>query len=224
MPSTIAIDGPGAAGKSAVGGRVAHRLGYRFVDTGSMYRALTWLTLQRGVDPQDEETVAELAAATSMEVTTGSPSAPEQCRIGVNGLDATPHLRSPEVEGAVSWVSRVPRVRQVMVGIQRGLAAEGEVVMAGRDIGTVVLPEADLKVYLDASTEVRARRRHEELTLEGQSISLQSVHEELLRRDAIDSSRKTSPLKPAADAVVIDTNDLTLEEVVERVLSLIRCR
>lgn len=224
VPAIIAIDGPGAAGKSAVGSRLARRLRYRFVDTGSMYRALTWLALRKGVDPQDEEAVAELAAATSMQVEMGSPSAPDECTVRVNGLDATAHLRSPEVEAAVSWVSRVARARRVMVEVQRRLAGEGRVVMAGRDIGTVVLLEADLKVYLDASPEVRARRRHEELAALGQPASLEGIRQDLARRDDIDSSRETSPLKPAADATIIDTNDLTLDEVVQQVLSLTRCR
>lgn len=224
LPATIAIDGPAAAGKSAIGSRLARRLGYRFIDTGSMYRALTWLALRKGVDPQDEKAVAELAAATSMQMETGARSAPDECGVRVDGLDATPHLRSPEVEAAVSWVSRVARARRVMVEAQRHLAEEGRVVMAGRDIGTVVLPEADLKVYLDASPEVRARRRHEELTALGQAASLEGIRRDLTRRDAIDSRRKASPLKPAADATIIDTNDLTLDEVVGRVLSLIRCR
>ncbi len=189
-----------------------------------MYRALTWLALRKGVDPQDEEAVAELAATTTMQVEMGPPSAPDECGVRVDGLDATPHLRSPEVEAAVSWVSRAPRARRVMVEMQRHLAGEGQVVMAGRDIGTVVLPEAELKVYLDASPEVRARRRHEELTALGQVASLEGIRKDLARRDAIDSRRKASPLRPAADATIIDTNDLTLDEVVGRVLSLMRCR
>lgn len=202
---------------------MARALGYRFLDTGSMYRALAWLVVRQGIDPRDEEAVASLAAAATMEVESGPTGSPEQSIILVDGLDATPYLRSPEVEAAVSWVSSVPRAREVMVELQRRLAGGGGVVVAGRDIGTVVLPDADLKVYLDASTEVRASRRQSELASMGESFDPESVLRELVRRDAIDSTRDASPLRPAADAVVIDTDGLTLDEVVDRVLSLVRC-
>jgi cytidylate kinase len=208
---------------------VARRLGYLLLDTGDMYRALTWLVLRRRVDPEDEEAVGRLAVQTTMEVIqpppgSGDPRSSERFRVRVDGEDATPYLRMPEVEASVSLVSRVPAVRQELVRIQRRLAQRGPTVMAGRDIGTAVLPNADLKVYLDASREERARRRRRQLGREGPAPSLKSVLEDLERRDAIDSSRSVSPLRPAEDAVIIKTDGLSLEEVVERVLSLVEAR
>jgi len=208
---------------------VARRLGYLFLDTGAMYRALTWLALQRGLDPEDEEAIARLAAETVMEVSqpppgSGDPRGSERCRVCVDGEDATPHLRTPEVEASVSLVSRVPAVRRELVRMQRRLAQRGPTVMAGRDIGTAVLPDADLKVYLDASREERARRRRQQLALRGLAPSFEGVLADLEKRDAIDSSRSVSPLRPAADAVIIKTDGLSLEEVVERVLSLVEAR
>jgi len=200
---------------------VARRLGYLFLDTGAMYRALTWLALRRGLDPEDEEAMARLAAETTMEVSQPPPGSGEHWRVRVDGEDATPHLRTPEVEGSVSLVSRVPAVRKALVRLQRRLAQRGPTVMAGRDIGTAVLPHADLKVYLDASREERARRRRQQVALKGPGPSLESVLADLERRDVIDSSRSVSPLRPAEDAVIINTDGLSLEEVVERVLSLV---
>jgi cytidylate kinase len=200
---------------------VARRLGYLFLDTGAMYRALTWLALRRGLDPEDEEAIARLATETTMEVSEPPPGSGERCRVHVDGEDATSHLRTPEVEASVSLVSRVPAVRKALVRIQRRLAQRGPTVMAGRDIGTAVLPHADLKVYLDASREERARRRRQQLALKEPVPSFESVLADLEKRDAIDSSRSVSPLRPAADAVIINTDGLSLEEVVERVLSLV---
>lgn len=186
-----------------------------------MYRALTWLALRRGLDPEDEEAMARLAADTTMEVSQPPPGSGERSRVHVDGEDATPYLRTPDVEASVSLVSRVPAVRKALVHLQRRLAQRGPTVMAGRDIGTAVLPHADLKVYLDASGEERARRRRQQLALKGPVPSLESVLADLQKRDVIDSSRSVSPLRPAADAVIINTDGLSLEEVVERVLSLV---
>ena len=222
-PGSIAIDGPSAAGKSAVGGRLAGRLGYRFVDTGMMYRALTWLAHERKIDVAHEPALARLAEGVDLTLESGPPDAPEACRVRVDGVDVTDRLRSTEVGMAVSLVSRVPGVREAMVRSQRAMALEGRVVMAGRDIGTVVLPDAPLKIYLDASVGERERRRHEELRAMGRSVTRQQVRDELAHRDAIDSGRAVSPLRPAEDAVVIDTDALSLEEVVERILTLVPC-
>jgi len=216
-PSTIAIDGPVAAGKTAVGAELARRLGYRFLDTGSMYRAFTWFVLQRGIDPDDADALRDAASRVRLTLERNS----ENTRIFVDGEDATPYLTSARVENAVSRVSRVPAVRRAMVDIQRAAATGGGVVMAGRDIGTVVLPDAGLKVYLNASREERARRRQEQMALRGEEASFESVLADLTRRDAIDSNRETSPLRPASDAIVIDSDGLTLEQVVERVISLL---
>ncbi len=212
-----------AAGKSAVGRLVARRLGYRFIDTGLMYRAVTWLALERGVDPNDEEALARLAERADIALEPGPPDAPEAAVVRADGRDVSDRLRSAEVGEAVSLVSRVPGVRTAMVALQPTLAREGGVVMAGRDIGTVVLPDAPLKVYLDASTEERVRRRHEELLATGQDATPEQVREELGLRDAIDSGRDVSPLRPAEDAVVINTDRLSLDEVIERILKLVPC-
>ena len=213
------MDGPAAAGKSTVGRQVAAALGYPFLDTGAMYRAITWTALHRGIDLSDEEALSELAASVRMEIGPPAPGSIEPCTISVDGEDVTARLRQPEVESAVSLVSRVPGVRKALVQAQRELApTKGGVVMAGRDIGTVVLPEADLKVYLDASVEERARRRYQELSALGQEVTVEMVLADLRRRDRIDSQRSESPLQVAADAIVIDTDGLTLDEVVLRVL------
>ncbi|MGB2710014.1 MAG: (d)CMP kinase, partial [Conexibacter sp.] len=222
-PRCIAIDGPVAAGKSAVGAALARKLGYRLVDTGMMYRAVTRLALERNIDPRDEPALGALARDARMTLEAGPPDAPEATRIRVDGLDVTDELRLPDVGMAVSLVSRVPAVREEMVAHQRRLAETGAVVMMGRDIGTVVLPDAPLKVYLDASPEERARRRYEELRAAGRETTLERERDEIAHRDAIDSERAVSPLRPADDAVVIDTNGLSLDEVVERVLALVSC-
>jgi cytidylate kinase len=219
-PRTIAIDGPGASGKSDAGSLVAERLGYRFLDTGAMYRALTWFVLENGVDPADEERLAQIAPQVSMTVGAAPRGSGQHSHVLVEGKDATPFLVRPDVEGAVSLVSRVPAVRRAMVAIQRRIAAEGAIVMAGRDIGTTVLPAAALKVYLDASPEERARRRQRQAAARGEKAILDSVLDDLSRRDAIDSGRETSPLRPAADAVIIKTDGFNLEQVVERIMAL----
>jgi cytidylate kinase len=206
-----------ASGKSAVGSRVARELGYRFVDTGAMYRAVTVAALQQGIDLSDEAALGALAERVSVRVE-ASPSG--RNRVFVDDADVTDRLRTAETGAAVSLVSRVPRVRRAMVQLQRELAAAGGIVMAGRDIGTVVLPDAPLKVYLDASPGERVRRRHEELLAAGQDVAEDAVREELDLRDAIDSQRAASPLRPAEDAVHIDTDHLSLAEVVARILEL----
>jgi cytidylate kinase len=211
-PRAIAIDGPVASGKSAVGGIVARKLGYRFVDTGMMYRAVTWQALERGIDASEQAALVKLAEDVNIEISGD--------RILADGADVTDRLRSQRVGEAVSLVSRVPGVRKAMVERQRELAAEGSIVMAGRDIGTVVLPDAPLKVYLDASPDERVRRRHAELV---GSASAEQVREELALRDAIDTEREASPLRPADDAVIIDTGHLSLEQVVDRILELASC-
>ncbi len=221
IPRVIAIDGPAAAGKSTVGHEIGGRLGYPFLDTGAIYRAMTWAALHGGVDLSDEETLSDLATSLSIEIGPPSPDSIEPSTIFVDGEDVTRSLRQPEVEAAVSLVSRVAGVRQALVRMQRELAGRNAIVMAGRDIGTVVLPKADLKVYLDASLEERARRRFAELSALGLDITEEDVLRDLRRRDRIDSERSVSPLRPAKDAIVLDTDGLTLEEVVQRLAELV---
>ena len=169
---------------------------------------------------EDEEGLVRLAAQVDMKLGPPAAGSSERCTIWVDGEDLTAVLRQPEVEAGVSLVSRVPQVRRALVGVQRRLAGRGRVVMAGRDIGTVVLPRADLKVYLDASPEERARRRQEEMAALGKPFTERDVRQRILRRDAIDSGREDSPLRAAEDAIVINTDGLNQEQVVEKIVAL----
>jgi len=220
-PRVIAVDGSAASGKSTVGRRLAAHLGYPFLDTGVMYRAITHAALQRGADLSDDDALSRLASEARIEVGLPVPGAEGAATITVDGEDVTSKLRGPGVEESVSIVSRVPGVRDALVEKQREIAAGREIVMAGRDIGTVVLPKADLKVYLDASLAERAARRHREFARLGRDVTEEEVMEDIRRRDQIDSQRAVSPLRPAADAVIVDTDGFTLEDVMERVISLV---
>jgi cytidylate kinase len=217
LPSTIAIDGRGATGKSTVGRILAWKLGYSFVDTGEMYRALAWLALHRKIDLTDEAMLSKLATEARIEVARQDGSGYNS--VSVSGYDVTVEIYTPAVEAAVSQVAKVAGVREVLVAEQRRMAEEGKMVMSGRDIGTVVLPQAGLKVFLVASPEERARRRHAEL---GQKTKLtyEDILAELEKRDEIDSQRSLSPLRPASDAKTIDTEGLTPEEVADRIIDL----
>jgi cytidylate kinase len=218
--TAIAIDGPVAAGKSSVGSRVASALNWPFVDTGTMYRAITWYALNQGIDVNDPGSLGALASRVEMRVLPPEPGSDDYATVYVNREDATPFLRSPEVESAVSLVSSVPAVRRSLVELQRQLASHHPVVMAGRDIGTVVLINARLKVYLDASPETRAERRAAELERKGTPRPLEQVLSETLARDQLDSERAASPLRPADDAVHIGTDGVPEQDVVERILEL----
>ncbi|MEW6034222.1 MAG: (d)CMP kinase [Chloroflexota bacterium] len=217
----IAIDGPVAVGKTSVGRLLAQRLGYRFIDTGAMYRALTWKALQLGIDTQDERRLPQLADEVDIEVQsdTGEPNG---YRALVDGRDVALEIRSTEVEATVSLVSRIPEVRRKMVAKQRALAQQGRAVVVGRDIATVVLPQAELKIFLVATPEQRALRRYRELAESGKGADYDAVLRDLQARDGIDSTRGDSPLKPDADSRVIDTTELTLEQVVDRIYALAR--
>ncbi|MBI3977811.1 MAG: (d)CMP kinase [Chloroflexi bacterium] len=221
LRATIAIDGPVAAGKSTVGRLLAERLGYRYVDTGAYYRALTWLALRRGVDPEDEASLADLARSARIQIQ--RPTVPDgrAYTVLVDGQDVTWAIRSPEVEGVVSIVARQPSVRRVLVEQQRELAQAGQVVMVGRDIGTVVLPDAELKIFLSASAEERAARRYCELATRAEPASYRQILEDLRQRDQIDRERAVGPLRPADDAQVVDTDGLSVEQVIDRIQQLI---
>lgn len=219
-PQLIAVDGSAASGKSTIGQQLAAALGYPFLDTGVMYRAITLAAIRRGIDVADTEALSRLAGSVRIEVSLPRPRSGGGSTVTVDGEDVTSALRAPEVEEGVSLVSRVPGVREALVRQQREIAGRQPVVMAGRDIGTVVLPDADLKIYLDASLEERARRRHREFATAGRKASEAAVVADIRRRDRIDSERAVSPLKPAADAVVINTDDISQKEVLERILAL----
>ena len=216
-PRSIAIDGPVASGKTAVGRLVAQRLGWRFLDTGWMYRAVTLAAVDRGIAPSESDAVASLAASVEMSLEAGE----DGDRLKVDGEDVTDHLRDQQVGRSVSVVSAIPGVRSAMVPLQRAIAREGPIVMVGRDIGTVVIPDASAKFFLTASAEVRINRRHQELADRGLDPGYARVAEELMQRDRIDSERDDSPLLPAKDAVLIETDSLNVEQVAERILTLV---
>ena len=221
LPRAIAVDGSAASGKSTVGRRLASTLGYRFLDTGIMYRAVTHAALATGIAVDDASALTSLANGIQLEISLSSPEKPGDERIYVNGDDVTDSIRSPEVEANVSLVSRVAGVRDALVRKQRDIAAQQSIVMAGRDIGTVVLPNADIKVYLDASLEERSRRRHEEFSHTGRGATAAEVMDDIRRRDQIDIEREISPLRPADDAIIIQTDGRRVEDILSQVIHLV---
>jgi len=218
----VAVDGPSGSGKSSVSREVARRLGLRYLDTGAMYRAVTWWMDAQGVDVHDPAAVTALAETPDLAPGTDPTSA----TIAVDGTDVTGPIRSDEVTAAVSAVSAVPAVRARLARIQRSVIAAGGIVVEGRDIGTVVAPEAEVKIYLTASEQARALRRTAEHSAIDQPAAsdVDATRASMLRRDHLDSSRPTSPLRRAADAVEIDATDLSLDEVVETVVQLVLTR
>ena len=220
LPQIIAIDGPAASGKTTLGRNLANHLGYLFFDTGVMYRAVTWMVLVRGIDFHDEEIVTTLASEIQIDVTPPSRNDGRSCDVFADGENITWEIRRPEVEGIVSIVSAYPGVRKELASQQRRIGLRGHVVMVGRDIGTVVLPEADIKIYLDASAEIRARRRFNELVALGKTPNYEQVLAGVKDRDAIDSSRDMSPLKPAEDAIILNSDNLDIKQVLDAVEAL----
>jgi len=219
-PSIIAIDGPAASGKSTLGLRLAQALHYLFFDTGVMYRAITWLVLNRGIDVNDEAAATALAENVPIEVAPASVPDGRTCDVLVAGQDITWQTRLPEVERNVSVISAYRGVRAALSQQQRRIGQRGRVVMVGRDIGTVVLPDADLKIYLDASAEQRAKRRYEEILARGGTADYDEILAKVRERDHIDSTRDVAPLRIADDALVLDSNHLTADEVFEQALAL----
>jgi len=213
---TITIDGPAGAGKSTVGELLARRLGYLYFDTGTMYRALTWAALQRGVDPADAVATTALARALDIQVLAPTVADGRQYTVLVDGEDATAELRLPEIERHVSRAASYPEVREAMRAQQRAIGKRGRVVMVGRDIGNIVMPDAPLKIYLEASLQERARRREAELRARGRDVSLAEVQAEIARRDALDQH----VMAPALDAVVIHSDGLAPADVVEAILGI----
>jgi cytidylate kinase len=216
-PQLVALDGPVAVGKSSVGSLLAKRLGYIFFDTGMIYRAFTWKVLKSGISPEDEQKLCQLANTTKFDFV---PSKEGNLSFLVDGEDVSAKLLSPAIEEVVPLIAKVAGVRQAMVSEQRKLAQRGKVVMAGRDIGTVVLPWAELKIFLTASTDERAKRRYKELLERGQNSSLEAALADLKKRDEIDIHRPISPLRPAEDALTINTENFSLEQVVDKIYTL----
>jgi len=217
IPSIIAIDGPAASGKSTLGLKLAQELGYLFFDTGVMYRAVTWAVLQRQIPITEEEIITSLAEQIQIDVHPPSASDGRTSDLLVENQDVTWEIRRPEVEANVSAVSAYPGVRRALTAQQRRIGQRGKVVMVGRDIGTVVLPEADLKIYLDASVEERARRRSAELRQRGEPADDDKILAAMRERDRIDSTRQVAPLRPAADAMILNSDNLDLDQVLQKV-------
>ncbi len=221
LPNIIAIDGPAASGKSTLGLLLAKELGYLFFDTGIMYRALTLAALQRGLDIEDEAAIGALAETVHIDIEPPSIDDGRDCDVLLDGQDVTWAIRSDEVNAYVSDVSVYAAVRKAMTDQQRRVASSNKVVVVGRDIGTVVTPNADLKIYLDASVEVRAQRRYREMINRGADADFDEVLRSLTNRDRIDSTREIAPLKAAEDAVVINSDGLSIEEVLAKAKELV---
>jgi len=220
-PRTIAIDGPAGAGKSTIGALVAERLGYLFLDTGGMYRAVALAAKRRGIDPDDADRLATLAREARVLIGPPTKRDGRAYTVLLDGDDVTWAIREGDIDRTVSQVARVPAVRDAMVEQQRDLAKRGRLVMVGRDIGTVVLPKADRKIYLTASAAERAKRREEELASRGEVRPRQELLQEILRRDKLDSERAVAPLKAAEDAVVVQTDGLSVGQALDKVLGII---
>ncbi|MBC8279987.1 MAG: (d)CMP kinase [Chloroflexi bacterium] len=211
--SVIAIDGPVAAGKTAVGRELAQTLGFAYLDTGIMYRAITWLALNKGVSVDDEISLGELAHNNPIDLVGDNGN-----QVSVAGNTLGLELRQSSVDQNVSMVSQAGPVRTELVAQQRKIAAQSKIVMIGRDIGTVVLPDADLKIYLTASPETRAKRRWQEMHDRGETVELMTVLSQTLKRDEIDSGRANSPLKPADDAWQLNTDGLSIQQLVQQIV------
>jgi len=220
-PSTIAIDGPAASGKSTIGDYLADYLGYLFLDTGVLYRAVTWAVQDRGIPTEAEDQITRLAQGVEIEVLSSTAADGRQNTVKVDGRDVTWKIRSPEVERDVSPVAAYPGVRRALTQRMREIACKGHVVMVGRDIGTVVIPDADLKLYVIASADVRAERRYVELMKKGKDVTYDQVLAGIHQRDRIDSSRATAPLRAAVDAVTVDTTDLSVETMFAEIVRLV---
>src|SRR5512134_1345649 len=212
----IAIDGPSGAGKGTISRAISEALGYRHVDTGAMYRAVGWKAAHDGIPLDDEAAVSALARAATIDVEGGV--------VEIDGHDVTRAIRTPEIDNAATAVARLPKVREALVARQRTLGAEGGVVMEGRDIGTVVFPDADVKIYLDASAEERARRRATDVAHSGSQAGQAAVAEAIQARDTADTTRAVSPLSIAPDAIHIDTTEMPIDRVVEQVLRLVKAK
>jgi len=215
---TIAIDGPSGSGKSTTARLSAQRLGYTYVDTGAMYRAITLHVLNNNVPIKNKSRVVTEAAEVQIQFTRSG----DRLEVLLDGKNVTEKIREPRVDKAVGFVSEIPGVRAILVNLQRSLAEDGGVVMEGRDIGTRVLPKADLKFYLDANVDTRAARRQKQLAEQGIEIELETVKQEIIERDRRDSEREESPLQVAKDAILIDTTNLSIEDQVDMIVDCVK--
>lgn len=213
----IAIDGPAGSGKSTVSRSIARKLGLLYIDTGAMYRALTLKAMRQGLDLKDEAGLAKLARSTRIDLGESGGA----LRIMLDGEDVTGQIRTPELTNNVKYIARVPDVRSEMVRLQRAIGEKSGAVLEGRDIGTVVFPDATYKFYLDADVEERARRRHKELVESNRKVSLDEIKKDVVTRDESDMNRSVGALKKAPDAISVDTTSLSIDEVVEKLISYI---
>ena len=213
MSMNIAIDGPAGAGKSTIAKRLAKKLGFIYVDTGAMYRAMAYYFLQKQVDPSDEATIAAMCPDVDVTITYEE----NEQQVLLNGKNVNGFIRTEEVGNMASSVSTYPVVRAKLVELQRQLAAKSDVIMDGRDIGTCVLPDAQVKIYLTASSATRAKRRYDELTAKGETCNLEQIEKDIIDRDYRDMHRETSPLKQAEDAVLVDSSEMNIDEVVDAI-------
>jgi cytidylate kinase len=216
-PNIVAIDGPAASGKTTIANHLAEKWGYLLFDTGVMYRAVTWFAIYKNISTKDEVAVSKLADTLVIDVAPPSKQDGREYDVITDGIDVTWKIRKKKVDARVSRVSAYPGVRKALTKQQRRIGLAGKVIMVGRDIGTVVLPEADLKIYLDASVEERAKRRYEQRVERGEKVDFDKILKKLIKRDKIDSTREIAPLCAAPDAVVINTDNMSIQDVVAEI-------
>jgi cytidylate kinase len=219
----IAIDGPAAVGKSTMGKLIARELDFLYIDTGAIYRAITWKVLKNNININDEEMISHLVSDIRLNIERiNNNSLNNYYHIFVDGEDVTDEIRNPRIDQSVSQIARLPKVRKQLICLQRELAKKGNIVMEGRDIGSVILPQADIKFYFTASEEERIKRRYKELIKKGYGIDYELVKKQIIQRDKIDSKRKYAPLIKAKDAILIDSTKKNIEEVKDKILKIIR--
>ena len=220
---TIAIDGPAAVGKSTMGKLIARELGFLYIDTGAIYRAITWKVLKNSVNVSDENIISNLVSNTCVTIEKANcKSLNDYYHIFVDGEDVTEEIRNPRIDQNVSQIARLPKIRKQLIYLQRKLAEKGNIVMEGRDIGSIILPQADIKFYFTASEEERIKRRYKELISKGYSIDYEEVKKQIIQRDKIDSKRKYAPLIRAKDAILIDSTEKSIEEVKDKILKILK--
>jgi cytidylate kinase len=219
----IAIDGPAAVGKSTMGKLIARELDFLYIDTGAIYRAITWKVLKNNINVSDENIISNLVSDTCITIEkVNCKSLNDYCHIFVDGEDITEEIRNPKIDQNVSQIARLPKIRKQLIYLQRKLAEKGNIVMEGRDIGSVILPQSDIKFYFTASEEERIKRRYKELIDKGYSIDYEEVKKQIIQRDKIDSKRKSAPLIKAKDAILIDSTEKSIEEVKDNILKIIK--
>ena len=219
----IAIDGPAAVGKSTMGKLIARELGFLYIDTGAIYRAITWKVFKNNININDENMISNLVSDTSITIErVNTKSLNDYYHTFVDGEDVSEEIRNPRIDQNVSQIARLPKIRKQLIYLQRKLAEKGNIVMEGRDIGSVILPQADIKFYFTASEEERIKRRYKELIKKGYGIDYELVKKQIIQRDKIDSKRKYAPLIKAKDAILIDSTKKNIEEVKDKILKIIR--